>query len=152
MYKQPRNTFLDGGLVGDRDNSLGKVVGSGDGAGLTGLDGLTLQVNVDTVGLGLDTLGGVGLDTVDELLTALGVLDVLDADVDALLHVTVSDTLVDNDTEGGLGDVVDDTGLSVVDLVGHTVKLLEAVSTNSARVSFIEFWRFLGRSLIRGGR
>lgn len=91
--------------------------------GLTGLDGLALEVDMDAILLGLDTLGSVRFDAVDELLTALGVLDVLDADIHALLQVAVADTLVDDYTEGGLGDVVDDTGLSVVDLVGHTVEL-----------------------------
>jgi hypothetical protein len=89
---------------------------------LPGLDGLTLQVNVDALLLRKSPLCSVLLDTVDELLTALRVLDVLNADVHALLEVPVADTLVNDDTEGGLGDVVDDTGLSVVDLVGHTIK------------------------------
>lgn len=109
------------GVVGDGNDGLGGVAGSGDEVALTGADGLALQVDVDTLLLGLALLDGVLLDTVDELLTGAGVLDVLDADVDALLEVAVADALVQEDTDGGLGNVVDNTGLSVVDLVGHTI-------------------------------
>ena len=109
------------GVVGDGDNGLGGVAGSGDEVALTRTNSLALQVDVHTLLLGLALLEGVLLDTVDELLTGAGVLDVLNADVDALLEVAVVDTLVQEHADGGLGHVVDDTGLTVVDLVGHTV-------------------------------
>ena len=110
------------GVVGDGDDGLGGVTGLGDQVAGAGTDSLALQVNVDTLLLGLLLLQGVLLNTVDELLAGAGVLDVLNADGDTLLEVAVVDTLVQEDTDGGLGDVVDDTSLTVVDLVGHTIE------------------------------
>ena len=115
-----RRHRLDGSVVGDRSKSLGLGLLVGDGAGLAGHGGLALEEGVAAVGLGLALLLGVGLDAGQELVTRTGVTDVLDADVDALLDVTVADLAVEDDTDGGLGHVVDDTGLAVVDLVGHT--------------------------------
>lgn len=47
-----------------------------------------------------------------------------DADVDSLFDVPVSDTFVDDDADGGFCDVVDDTGFTVVDFVGHAGSFL----------------------------
>lgn len=62
---------LDGSLVRDRDNSLWEISLRRDNTVLTGLDRLPLQVNVGTVLSGLLLLLSVGLDTVDELSSAL---------------------------------------------------------------------------------
>lgn len=88
--------------------------------GLTGLNSLSLQVQVDALLLSLTLLDGILFDTVKELLAGAGVGDVLDTDVQTLLEVAVADALVDDDTDGGFGDVVDNAGLAVVVLVGQT--------------------------------
>lgn len=51
----------------------------------------------------------------------------LDAQVNALLDVTVLDLLVDDNSDGALGNVVHNTGLSVVNLVRHTICELEII-------------------------
>ena len=100
-------------VVGDGVEGGGDVVLDRDEASLTGLGRLALQVKLDTILLGLDLGSSVLLDATQEIITALGVLDVLNADVDALLEETVTNLLVDDDTNSGLGNVVDDTGASV---------------------------------------
>ena len=109
------------GVVGDRGEALGLVVLGADGAGLAGLVGLALEEDGGALLLGLALLLGVGLDADDELLAGAGEADVLDAEVDALLDVAVADLLVDDDTDGGLGHVVNDTSLSVEVLVAACV-------------------------------
>lgn len=117
--RRPNNPFvLNVGVVSNRSESLG---GSAlDNVALTRLGGLTLQVQVDTLLAGLALLLSVLRDTADEVLARAGVLDVFDADVDALLNVAVVDNLVEEDTDGRLGDIVNNTSLSVEDLVRHT--------------------------------
>lgn len=127
---------LNVGVVSNRGDGLG--VNTLDGVGLTGLGGLSLQVEVDTLLASLELLLGVLLDTADEVLTGAGVLDVLDADVDALLDVAGVDDLVQEDTDGGLGHVVDNAGLTVEDLVGHTIDHLE-----SQREGFLHTCKFI---------
>lgn len=128
---------LDGRLVRDGCDALRDIVSEGNGPGFPGSGGHALQVLGNALLLGLLRLGVVLLDALQEVLPRAGHADVLDADVDTLLQVAVADLLVaavvlgsrlqllrsnvQNDTDGGLCDVVDDTGLSVVDLVGHTL-------------------------------
>lgn len=109
------------GVVGDRRQGLGALLLDGDRSCLTGHGGESLDLDGGALGLGLGLQDGVLLHPADEVLSGSRLADVLDAQVDALLDVSVLDLLVDDDTNGGLGDVVDNTGLSVVDLVGHTV-------------------------------
>lgn len=111
-------------FVRDRNDGLRVVLSWRDNMGLTRLSRLPLEVDMDALLLGFTSLDGVLLDTAKEVLTRSGVANVLDADVDALLDVAVADTLVDNDTDSGLGHVVDDTSPAMVDLVRHTVRVL----------------------------
>lgn len=113
---------LDGGLVGDRRQGLGAgLLGEGDAPCLAGKSSLTLDLDGGALGLSLGLGRGVLLHPAQEAVSGSRRADVLDAEVDTLLDVSVLDLLVDDDADGGLGNVVDDTGLSVVNLVGHTV-------------------------------
>lgn len=94
---------------------------SRDDSGSSWVGRLSLQGNLGTVLLGLSLQSSVLLDSVQELLTTLRVLDVLNSQVDLLLDISVANNLVDKNTDGGLGDVVNDTSLTVVVLVGHTL-------------------------------
>jgi len=85
---------LDRCLVWHRCDALGLVVLEADSAGLTGSSGLAAQVNVDTLSLGLLPLGSILLDALQEIFSGSGVSDMLDADVDALLEVSVTNLLV----------------------------------------------------------
>lgn len=109
-------------IVWNRCNGLGKVALKVDNVGLARLRGLTLQVDLHPLFLGLTVLGGVLLDSVDEVLAGSGVGDVFDADVDALLDVAVADDLVEDDSQGGFGYVVYHSGFAVVPFVRHTIQ------------------------------
>lgn len=82
---------------------------------------MSLDLDLGSSSLGLPLLLGIRLDSSEEVLTRTAVSNVLLADVDALLNVSVADLLVEDDADGGLGYVVDDTGLSMVELVWHTL-------------------------------
>merc|ERR1719461_1902548 len=120
-------------LVSDWSDQLWDIVLGRDCVGLTGL---TLEGDPLAGLIGCLLLLVVGLDTVEELLTALGVLDVLNTNVDPLGEDLSAHALVDDDTEGVLGDVEHAAGLAVVGLVGHA--LLEgAVTLNVNNVSHL---------------
>ena len=89
-----------------------------------GARGQPLEEDRLALGLGLLLEVVVDLDAAEEVVARPRGLDVLDADADALLDVPVLNLLVDDDANRRLGDVVDDTGLAVIDLVGHAVALL----------------------------
>jgi hypothetical protein len=92
-----------------------------DSVRLAGTLGQSLQLDSLALLLSLSSPLSVGLDAVDEFFSGAGVVDVLDADVDALLEVAVADLLVKDDADGRLGHVVDDAGLAVVDFVDHAL-------------------------------
>lgn len=76
----------------------------------------------------LDIAFGVGLpdflvlvDSVDEAQSRFRVFDMLDSKVDSLGDDVSSNSLVYDDTDGVLGDVVNSTSFTVVDFVWHTL-------------------------------
>lgn len=109
-------------LVRDRSQELGLIIFSGDYMGFAGLNWESLAgSSLDAAGIGLCLLDLVGVDSVEEVLPALGVLDVLQADVDALGQDLATHALVDHHTHGALGHVEHTPGLAVIGLVGHAL-------------------------------
>ena len=109
-------------LVRDRSQELGLIIFSGDYMGFAGLNGESLAGgSLVAAGLGLCLLDLVGVDSVEEVLSALGVLDVLQANVDALGEDLAAHTLVDHHAHGALGHVEHASGLAVVGLMGHAL-------------------------------
>ena len=93
-----------------------------------------LGVHLDTRGLGVTLLCVVDADAVDESLSALGLADVLNADVDTLRQNAGVDALVHNHTDGMLGHIEDSASLSVIKLVWQT-SLDRTISNNINIVS-----------------
>jgi hypothetical protein len=85
---------LNSRLVRNRRDALRLVVLDADCSCLPGLSGFALQVDVDALGLGLLPLLCVLLDTLDEVIPRSGLADMLNTDVNALLHVSVADLLL----------------------------------------------------------
>ena len=82
-----------------------------------------LRRNYPTTGFfSLSTDGSVPLYSVQELLPASRVPDVLDPDVHPLLNVSVANNLVDNDTNSARGDIVDDAGSTVVMCESYVIR------------------------------
>jgi len=123
--KKPKQTpqieSLNGGLVCDRNDSFWYVVLHRNRPGLSWHQWLSLQVNVGAIRLRLLLQLSILLDSADKLLSRSGQGDVFDTEVDSLLDVSVLDLLVDDDTDCALCDVVNDSGLAMINLVRHTL-------------------------------
>ena len=117
--------FLSLNKVGERQGLDGGdfTIGSGslEEVSLLGKLGCALEVYLNTslLGLGLGSL--VVLLSLQDLLLALGGADVFNSDMDTLFDNSSIYQLVDTNTDGGLGDIEDNSGSSVVSLVGHTL-------------------------------
>ena len=138
---------LDVGVVGLGRQSDRLVASDGDGVGLTGQSGLALQVDVLTLRLRLALSSSIRLHTVHKVVTALGVADVLHAEVHTLFNLAVADRLVHNHTDWRLvrscshtctgENTVHHASAALVVLVWHTL-LLARVSDNVHNVTGME--------------
>jgi len=85
------------------------------------LNGLSLQVDLDSGLLGQSLCLLVGNLTCDNLNLALGLTDMLDTYMNTLLNDTSVNGLVDTYSDSRLGYVEDDSSTSMVMLMGHTL-------------------------------
>jgi hypothetical protein len=109
-----------GGKSLDGGNGLDELLSLGLGRKTLDLDPLGSLLGLGGVAvLSLDTL--VLLDAGNEVSMGLGRLDVLNAEVDTLGNDTATNALVDDNANSTAGHVPNDTGLTVVELVGHTL-------------------------------
>lgn len=116
--------------VHELDGSLADI----DHGGLSGLLGNSLGEHLLALLLGFPLEGVVLADSSLEGFTALRAADVLNSDVNSLGDDSASVLLVNDDTDGVLGNVEDATGLSVVELVRHAL-VDGAVSDNVNEVT-----------------
>ena len=100
-----------------------------DGVFSSWLSWLALQENVLALLLRRMLSSSVRLDTVDKVVTALGVTYVVNTDAHTLLNLTVAYRLVHNDTDSAGEHTVNNTRTALVVLVVHTF-LLARVSHN----------------------
>jgi len=108
-------------FICNRNDALWIVALEADRPGVPWHHWLTLKIHTCPIRLCLSLLLCVRLNSSQKLIARPGVLDVFDAEVDTLLDVTVADLLVEDDADSGLGNVVDDAGFAVVDLVRHAL-------------------------------
>lgn len=118
-------TFIESGpldelLISNGNNTDRGVVLGGDHVSGTRSSGLTLQADLHSISTSLSTSLVVSTGTLQKVITALAVVDVLNTNIDTLLHVTITDLLVNNHTDGMRGHIENNTGLSMVELVRHT--------------------------------
>jgi hypothetical protein len=66
------------------------------------------KIKPTTSSLSFLLLLSIELNTVQEFLTTLGVSNVFNTDINTLFNVAVTNDLVNDDTNGRLGDVVND--------------------------------------------
>jgi len=100
--------------LGQTGNSLG-------GEGFSLLSGFSLSLVVLS-------------DSVQEIFSASGLLDMLDSDMDSLLQLSVTDDFVDDNTDGSGSDIENLSGLSMIEFVGHTT-LMRGISDNIDEVT-----------------
>ncbi len=83
------------------------------------IEQMEIKLTASSLGSSLSSI--VSLNALKEILTALRVLNVLNAEMNALLDETVANDLVDLNTDSAGGHVPHNAGAAVVQLVRHAL-------------------------------
>jgi len=106
--------------IPDRCHGLNSLSTSVDKVAWSRENGGTFKAELLTL-LGTTTSSVILNNAIKEVLTALGGLNVLNANVNAFLDDTSADLLINNDTNSAWSHVPDDTSATVIAAVGHTL-------------------------------
>merc|ERR1711928_196567 len=114
------SNLLDDKFISNRFNQLRTIVLCGHKMAFPRSCRVSLAVNFHTTGLGFSFLHLVFFHTSQEIISALGMFDMLNSEVDSFWDNSVSKLFADNNSNGSSRHIEDTSSFAVVVFVWHS--------------------------------